>query len=414
MNNVIYVDIIIIGSGMAGLYCGYNIKNKSPDTTFFILEKYKKQWIGGRTSNEMFCGTEIVTGAGIGRKNKDKLLYKLLNDLDINTTEGIVNPQYSKLIHPININIIMDRLKNEYKHYTKNPITFQNFAKNILGDNLYKQFLISVGYTDYVNEDVEETLYYYGMEDNQCCWKFFNVPWKKMVLKLANQIGEKHFKFSNNVIKITKINTEPCKFQIQTKEGKQYLCNKIIIATTITGIRTLLPNFHIYNDIEGQPFLRLYGKFTKKSIPIMKEYVTDITILPGPLQKIIPINPDKGIYMIAYNDNKNTQILKNYLENTQFNRDFYCELLEKSLGIQNKALKLLTIKDYYWPIGTHYYKPLDKTKYKNREEFIYKAQHPEKGILVVGEVVSRNQGWTEGALESVKTVLTQKWIETLY
>ena len=71
-------DIIIIGSGMAGLFSAYNIKKISPDTSFLILEKYKKQWIGGRASNEMFYGTQVVTGAGIGRKNKDKLLIQLL------------------------------------------------------------------------------------------------------------------------------------------------------------------------------------------------------------------------------------------------------------------------------------------------------------------------------------------------
>ena len=63
-------DIIIIGSGMSGLYTAYNIKKMSPNTSFLILEKYKRQWIGGRTSNETFYGTEIVTGAGIGRKKK--------------------------------------------------------------------------------------------------------------------------------------------------------------------------------------------------------------------------------------------------------------------------------------------------------------------------------------------------------
>ena len=67
-------DIIIIGSGISGLYAAYNIKKMSPDKSFLILEKYKKQWIGGRTSDEMFYGTEVVTGAGIGRKKKDKLL----------------------------------------------------------------------------------------------------------------------------------------------------------------------------------------------------------------------------------------------------------------------------------------------------------------------------------------------------
>ena len=53
-------DIIIIGSGISGLYAAYNFKKMSPDKSFLILEKYKKHWIGGRTSNELFYGTEIV------------------------------------------------------------------------------------------------------------------------------------------------------------------------------------------------------------------------------------------------------------------------------------------------------------------------------------------------------------------
>ena len=38
-------DIIIIGSGMAGLYSAYNIQKYAPETTFLILEKYKRQWL---------------------------------------------------------------------------------------------------------------------------------------------------------------------------------------------------------------------------------------------------------------------------------------------------------------------------------------------------------------------------------
>ena len=70
-----YYDIIIIGTGLSGLYSAMNIKKTSPTTSFLILEKYKKNWIGGRTSNETFYGNEIVTGAGIGRKAKDRILH---------------------------------------------------------------------------------------------------------------------------------------------------------------------------------------------------------------------------------------------------------------------------------------------------------------------------------------------------
>jgi hypothetical protein len=125
------------------------------------------------------------------------------------------------------------------------------------------------------------------------------------------------------------------------------------------------------------------------------------------------MNSDKGVYMIAYNDNKNTLLLKNYLQNTPKNRDLYCELIEKSLGIPNGTLLILDIKDYYWPIGTHYYEPLKREKFHNREDFLYQVQHPEKGMLVVGEAVSKHQGWVEGALESVNAVLDKKWVKTL-
>jgi hypothetical protein len=407
-----FYDIIIIGSGMGGLYSAYNIKKMSPNTTFLILEKYKKQWIGGRTSNEVFYGTEIVTGAGIGRIKKDKLLHNLLDELDLKTSEFTNKPYYSKLITHLDIKKVMNHLRDEYNKYKGPPVAFKTFAKNALGEETYKQFLITVGYTDYEKEDAYETLYSYGMEDNACCLKAFHVPWRKMVMKLYSKIGESHFKFSNNVSNITKIENEPCRFLVETENGIKYMCNKVIVATTITGIRKLLHK-PIYNDIEGQPFLRLYGKFDKKSIPIMKEYVKGYTCLPGPLQKIIPMNPDTGVYMIAYSDNNNAVALKNNLKNTKENRDLYCEILEKSLGIPNNSLNLVSIKDFYWPIGTHYYKPLNTKLYKDREEFIDIAQHPENGILVVGEVVSENQGWTEGALESVKSVLTKKWINSL-
>ena len=47
MNHI--VDVIIIGSGIAGLYAAHQIKRFAPpNTTFIILEKNKKEWMGGR------------------------------------------------------------------------------------------------------------------------------------------------------------------------------------------------------------------------------------------------------------------------------------------------------------------------------------------------------------------------------
>jgi thioredoxin reductase len=409
-----YYDIIIIGSGMAGLYSAYNIKKMSPDTSFLILEKYKKEWIGGRASNEMFYGTQVVTGAGVGRKEKDKLLIKLMNDIGVKYTQYDTIINYSQTFNPVDVVRTIKKLKDEYnKHPELHHKTFKDFFIKIFGEKLYKTFIISTGYTDYENADLRETLYNYGMDDNKSGWTGLHIPWKNMVDKLYHIIGKNHFRFSNDVDEIKKIKEKPCLFQIKTANGTLYTCNKVIVATTITGIQKLLPGANkktsLYQQIHGQPFLRLYAKFNKESAEIMKKYVTTYTIVPGPLQKIIPMDPNKGVYMIAYSDNYYALLQKNYLKNTPENRDLYCNLLEESLGIPKGELKITAIKDYYWPIGTHYYEPL-KGHFKTRNEFVYSAQHPEKGMLVVGEVVSRDQGWTEGALESVKTVLDEKWV----
>jgi hypothetical protein len=401
-----FVDVIIVGSGISGLYSAYTIKKKSPETSFLILEKYKKNWIGGRTSNDHFYGSEIVTGAGIGRKNKDKLLYSLLKEFHLPTQDFKIHPKIFDSEQSVNIVEIIQHLKNEYNHHKDKMLTFKEFAKPVLGEEKYKKFILSVGYTDYENEDAFETLFHYGMEDNTCCWTGFRVPWKQLVNKLYDFIGNEHFKFSKKVVSIQEKGESLCVF---TENGKIYSSNKIIIASTIDTVRQLLPH-PIYRSIEGQPFLRLYAKFTKKSSLLLKNYIQGMTYVSTSLQRIIPMDSENGIYMIAYNDNKNAIALKNRLENIPENRTFYERLLEKSLHLPDNSLELIALKDFYWKIGTHYYKPLNKKIHKSREDFIYEAQHPTKNILVVGELISLNQGWVEGALESVKSVVTKRWI----
>ena len=112
----------------------------------------------------------------------------------------------------------------------------------------------------------------------------------------------------------------------------------------------------------------------------------------------------KGIYMIAYTDNAGANYVNNLISNDKKYINL-TKLLKQSLGIP-KDINLIIddIDIYYWKYGTHYYKPLDKS-FSSRIQFIKKAQTPEPNIFVVGEVVSRNQGWVEGALYSVHNIL---------
>ena len=404
-----YYDIIIVGAGLSGLYSAYNIIKLNPNKIFLIIERDKKEWIGGRIGNDTFYKTQVVTGAGIGRSKKDYLLIQLLKELHIKTKECDIQMNYASTVCKIaDINKIIQFLKKEYEKYTIKPKqTFSQFAKSKLGEELYNWFTISAGYTDYENEDIYETLYHYGMDDNNPGWKSLIIPWKELVIKLCSKIGMDNIKYKTTVESI--LFKKESGFLIKT-DKKMYTCSKVIVATNINSILKLVPGANainsIYQQIHGQPFLRVYGKFNNQSDNIMHQYVPFQTIVPGPLHKIIPL--ENGVYMIAYTDNEGATALKNNIENTKDNRDMFEKLLELSLNIPPNSIHLIAIKGYYWPIGTHYYSPL--IGYSNRDEFIEKAQHPFKNMLVVGEVVSRKQGWTEGALESVHSVLNKKWI----
>uniref|UniRef100_A0A6C0KY35 Amine oxidase domain-containing protein n=1 Tax=viral metagenome TaxID=1070528 RepID=A0A6C0KY35_9ZZZZ len=413
MNNANYYDVIIVGGGISGLYSAYNILKILPKTKILILEAFKKTWFGGRIGNANFYGTSVVKGAGVGRKKKDYLLIKLLTELKLPFSEFSEDKYYASTIHPpCNLKSVISSLQNKFKerkHLQVIHPTFKNFVLPLLGAENYKHFVTCMGYSDFENEDAYDVLFNYGFEDNYGKMTGLHIPWQKLIDTIAKKIGKENIRFSSKVTSIKKCSDN--EFLVELENQHRYTCEKCIIATTIKSVVQLLPSFSIYKKIHGQQFLRVYGKFTAKSIPILKHYIRGYTIVPGPLQKIVPINADKGVYLIAYSDNESAKYFKDneLLENNNNNREFFCSLIKKSLGIAEDIF-LIAIKDFYWPIGTHYCEPLDTQQYKSRSDFMKKAQHPMHNMLVVGEMVSNDQGWTEGALDSVKKVVTEKWL----
>jgi len=53
-------------------------------------------------------------------------------------------------------------------------------------------------------------------------------------------------------------------------------------------------------------------------------------------------------------------------------------------------------------IGTHYFKLKNNV---DIDKYLDELQKPYDNIFVVGECISKNQGWCEGALQSVNNIL---------
>ena len=388
-------DYIIIGAGISGLYCAYNILKKNSNAKIIIFEKNKT--IGGRMNVYNFYGTNVNIGAGIGRKNKDYLLINLLNELNVKYNIGKNIVYYHENVNNINFNEIVNKLKNKYNKDKHNKYTFKKFATSILGKQLYNDFITYSGYSDFENEDAYETLYYYGLDDNIGNNEVLYIKWDELLNSIVKKIGSNLIKTNNNIISVNKLNNQ---FIVKNSKNKIFHSHKLIIATTVDTVNKLLPKLTIFNNVKGQTFLRVYGKFDENSTGIINNIIKGYTIVNGPLKKIIPINKDNGIYMIAYTDNKGAEYFSNNLDD----KYFFTNQIEKTLKLPKNTLKLTGIKSFYWNIGTHYYKPLT-SKFNNRKEFINLCQNPIENLFIIGELISRNQGWSQGALESVNNII---------
>jgi glycine/D-amino acid oxidase-like deaminating enzyme len=236
-------------------------------------------------------------------------------------------------------------------------------------------------------EDVEQTLTHYGLDDNlEENWQAFSVPWAQLVQRMANQIGRGHIATGSSV---TRISRDGPRWIVWTGR-EQYRCKQVILAIPNRTIRRFFPT---YVRIPDQPFLRTYVQFDQASSRIMAAHIHGTTRMSNELQKIIPMSKERGIYMIAYSDNANA------LRGKQFTRSDILECLRQEFSI-HQPLRILRLKHYFWDVGTHYYEPLS-SDFPSRAEFLRYARHPEPGLYVIGESVSLNQGWVEGAFESV-------------
>jgi hypothetical protein len=343
----------------------------------------------------------VVVGAGVLRAKKDKIPIGLLNILGIKYN---ISKHATDYILPFKVELkeLFEKLKQVY---SKDPTkyinnTFKQFAESVIGKKVYSQFRTQSGYSDYDKQNVHDTLYNYNFDDNYFNSHIISVDWVALITKLQEFLkGYKNFKIIKNRT-VKSIQYEP--FEVITNKDK-YQCKQLICGTDITSFKKIfnnLPNNILtpYKKIMGQPFLLLYAKFSKDSTMIMKNYIKTFTIVNGVLQKMIPINSNEGIYLVAYNDNKNAIKLKPYVKN----KKFISNLVKTTLGIK-EDLEIKDMTHYYWENGTHYFTPYRATYQTN--EFYKKITNPIKNLYVIGEMVAQKQGWVGGTLETVDKVI---------
>ena len=382
--------IIIIGAGISGLYLGHLLQKQGKD--FIILEQ--QQRYGGRVYVESFEGERIVIGAGIGRFKKDKILYNLCTSLDVPVHKytSQISRVFSK--EKVSNKKFIDELKQfENIHLSKEKRATTDFL-TFLEENKKLDFINLSGYTDYIHADIIDTIEDYGFDDVISGYTGFSIDWDNLLDKLYDSMSDRIHLGEGIIEHLEKEKS------VRTNKGV-YQYDQLVCTVPVSISRLLFPSITILNELDVQPFSRIYVRIDKGKEEMAE--IKNFTIVDSFLRKIIPINGEKGIYMIGYNDNGDSlESISDFRNMTE--RQLYDKIRHEINRIFGIDMTIAASKIAFWEYGTTYYKPL-KTKYKDREEWLKIAQNPLSDIYFVGEGFSRNQGWVEGALESVDAIV---------
>jgi hypothetical protein len=192
-------------------------------------------------------------------------------------------------------------------------------------------------------------------------------------------------------------------FIVHTKNSS-YHATQVVLAVPARPAESILrssgytTSASLLKHVKGQPFVRAYVRFTGPANYIEKNVPT-LLVCDGPFRKIIRMSKSKRVYMIAYCDNQHTRFWKTLLGLPK--KTAHARVCTALSDMFDAPFALDDMIIYYHPVGTHYYAPLPRPS-TTRTDFITDLVHADRGLTLVGEAVSINQGWTEGALESVK------------
>jgi 2-polyprenyl-6-methoxyphenol hydroxylase-like FAD-dependent oxidoreductase len=383
-------DVAIVGGGIAGMYAAHRVlRDGEPHARVVLFEAAHR--LGGRVRTARFCGVEVPLGAGVGRVGKDRLLLGLCDELgvayDVTPMRvAYARPLRERLGRPP-LEVLARVLGDAAPGRTSGGSTFREVATRRVGRAAYDDFRTVVGFTDYEGMGHDDAVRNYGFDDTfvdeaaSPKREVARVPWAALLRALRARLAAAGVDIRLRAP--VRRGARPARVEGGWSVGGVH-ARVVVLAGDVHTLRALAPDPRLYAETRSQPFLRAYAQ-----LECGRPLVRETTVVHNALQKVLPVDPGKGLYMVAYCDNANAEALRHAGA-----RDF-SRLLGDALGVAAPRVRRLRV--HYWPAGTHFRTPLSAP--------VERLQRPADGMFVVGEAVAVHNGWTEGALESVHRIV---------
>lgn len=422
-------DTIIIGGGIAGLYCAQRLP---PGHKFAILEK--ESVVGGRIQTYTDKYMRVEEGAGRFHEN-NRLLLDLIDDLSLKHNVVKISsdsyfypndgsgPQNSDnlldlLINPITtilgmlyveshnpITPLVTRVIIHSKTMTKTQLiktTFIAIAKQTLSQDEVQLILDAFGfYTELVSMNAYDCILLMenGLNPRN---QFYSMRGglSQIIHAMIKQMKQ-HIITNSEVLSIS---YEKNHFTIKTKTKVFYSLNCVcaIPKNNLTHLKIFKPLQNLTKYIECHPLCRIYSKFDMSDK--RNSWIADLPKLTtnNNLRMIIPIDYKAGVIMISYTDNKFADFWKS-LEAKSGIRGVNAELVKlvkSSIGVDIPFP--ISTKVFYWGCGVGYW-GVGADSAAIEEALLKPFEMP---LYICGEHYSAtNQQWMEGALETSEKVV---------
>lgn len=442
-------DIIILGGGISGLYCAYNLLKKDKNLKVLVLEKNPK--LGGRIST--FYGgkdgkeisKDIIFEKGAGRFNDNHtLLNELLDDLGLSNKKFKITNVDNTIWMPKNkfqllrekyprMDNILEALQKQLK---ENKVSQEEIRKHNLQE-LVKKYLVyndnnkTNKYENNINDKdiikyMEEMYPYFAEQYNMNAMdalQVFSKDFKQDIQYyiLGGGLSQIITQLEKEVVKMGGIikTAELVNGVTKAKNSGMYIindkyqCLKIISSIPKSGIEKVgylreLLGRKILNTIDCIPLYRIYAKYPNSVINGEKKVWfsgMDKMVVNHPLKFILPYGEKNGLIHISYTDGKYAKFLWKKMVDGSIN-SYLDKEVNKVFKNRIKGLEKIPepewVKHYYWECGMGCWK-----KGVNSKEIINKVIKPRKleEVYFCGENFSNQQAWMEGALFTANKVI---------
>ena len=400
-------DVIIIGGGIAGLYCARELSK-----TKKILLCDDRNYVGGRIRTHTRPRYEI----GAARFNDShKKIKGLISEYGLSTAQ--LNRNYDFIskktptIQP-NVNLVIKDYINmiikKSKSFTKKQLvrmTFKEFCTLVTSKTDVNRIISYFGYTS----EFEIMNAYDAIRSFR---GDFNGKKSYYVLigglsQLCNNIGMTILAQGGKIslkTYVTNVNRVGDYFKVLAG-NKEFSAKKVIFATKthqLKSFKMLKPFLKEMNSVKSVPLIRIYAKYR---VGVNGAWFKGLnrTTTDSFVRHIIPINEKSGLIMISYVDGDDT---KAYIKHNKLLSD---KIINKKIHMEicrlfpdKRIPKPIYFKVHLWTEGVHQWKKgVDSIKIHT------KMINPIKNIYICGEGLSLNQAWIEGALDTAHKVVNK-------